>query len=162
MISGAIKIRELKAVDIPECAKILYALPDWFGLEESNRAYIGSLGTSPGAVALDRDEIVGFIALIKHNDESYEINVMAVPKNLHRQGIGSALVRWAEQWCMARSIPWLHVKTRGPSTPDPGYDRTRQFYLAQGYAPLFESRTLWGPQDAALVSVKDLGRGAAA
>ena len=82
---------------------------------------------------------------------------MAVPKAHHRQGIGSALIRWAELWCRERRIPWLHVKTRGLSTPDPGYDRTRQFYLAQGYAPLFESLTLWGPENAALVMVKHIG-----
>jgi GNAT superfamily N-acetyltransferase len=151
-----VRVRTLEANDIAACERILYALPDWFGLEASNRAYIESLATSPAAVAIDADEIVGFIALLRHFDESYEINVMAVPQHRHRRGIGSALVGWAESWCRARSIPWLHVKTRGPTTPDPGYDRTRRFYLAMGYAPLFESLTLWGPEDAALVLVKKL------
>jgi GNAT superfamily N-acetyltransferase len=152
-----IPVRELQPDDIAACERILNALPDWFGLEASNRAYIDSLATSPAAVATDGDVIVGFIALIRHFDASFEINVMAVPEDRHRQGIGSALIGWAESWCRARSIPWLHVKTRGPATPDPGYDRTRRFYVAMGYAPLFESLTLWGAQDAALVLVKHLG-----
>jgi len=151
-----VTVRELQMDDIGTCSRILHSLPDWFGLEESNRAYVESLRTSPGAVAVVDGKIVGFIALTKHTERSYEINVMAVSRERHRQGIGSCLIRWAEQWCRSRSVPWLHVKTRGPSTPDPEYDRTRQFYLAQGYEPLFESLTLWGPENAALVPVKHL------
>ena len=152
-----ISVRDLEPNDIPGCARILGSLPDWFGMEESNRAYIASLATSPGAVAVDGEAIVGFIALIEHFETSYEINVMAVPREQHRHGIGARLIDWAEAWCRARSIPWLHVKTRGPATPDPEYERTRRFYLAMGYAPLFESLTLWGPENAALVLVKHLG-----
>jgi GNAT superfamily N-acetyltransferase len=160
MVKRRLSVRDPRSEDIADCSRILYALPDWFGIEESNRAYIDSLHTSPGAVATDDGDIVGFIALVQHTDASYEINVMAVAKERHRQGIGSALINWAETWCRDRSIAWLHVKTRGPSTPDPGYDRTRRFYIAQGYAPLFESLTLWGPENAALVLVKHLTFGA--
>jgi len=156
MVTREIHVRALELDDIGPCARILNALPDWFGMEESNRAYVESLRTSPGAVVTEGAEIVGFIALLRHTEYSWEINVMAVPQDRHRRGIGSALIRWAERWCRARDVAWLHVKTRGPSTPDPGYDRTRQFYLAQGYAPLFESLALWGPENAALVLVKHL------
>ncbi len=153
---ATLHIRDLQQQDIAACETILYALPDWFGLEASNRAYVESLRRLPGAVAIREDEIVGFIALIEHTPDSYEIQVMAVSEACHRLGIGSALIRWAESWCRQRQIPWLHVKTRGPSTPDSGYERTRRFYIAQGYAPLFESLTLWGPEDAALILVKHL------
>jgi GNAT superfamily N-acetyltransferase len=159
MVNSLPNVRTLRPPDIADCSRILHSLPNWFGMEESNRAYIDSLRTSPGAVATDGEDIVGFIALVRHTDDSYEINVMAVPEDHHRRGIGSSLIHWAENWCRERSIPWLHVKTRGPSTPDPGYDRTRQFYLAQGYAPLFESLALWGPENAALVLVKHIACG---
>jgi GNAT superfamily N-acetyltransferase len=161
MVNSLLNVRTLRPEDVADCSRVLYSLPDWFGMEESNRAYIDSLRTSPGAVATEGDVIVGFIALVRHTDDSYEINVMAVPEDRHRRGIGSALVDWAENWCRERSIPWLHVKTRGPSTPDPGYERTRRFYLAQGYAPLFESLALWGPENAALVLVKHIACGTA-
>lgn len=39
-------------------------------MEESNRAYIDSLRTSAGAVAVEGDDIVGFIALVQHTDDS--------------------------------------------------------------------------------------------
>ena len=45
-----------------------------------------------------------------------------------------------------REVRWLHVKTRGPSTYDEDYERTRRFYLAVGFEVLYESRTEWGPE----------------
>jgi GNAT superfamily N-acetyltransferase len=151
------QIRELTLSDIHDCKKILYGLPKWFGMEESNRAYIESLRTLPGAVALVNGRIIGFIALFEHTPESYEIHVMAVDETFHRQGTGRALIQWAESWCREKDIPWLHVKTRGPLTPDPYYERTRLFYLGRGFQPLFESLTLWGPENSALVMVKKIG-----
>jgi GNAT superfamily N-acetyltransferase len=89
--------------------------------------------------------------------------VIAVDPAFHRAGSGTQLIDWAETWCQARGARWLHVKTRGPSTPDPQYDRTRAFYRAYGFEPLFESLELWGPENAALIVVKHLnaagGRG---
>jgi len=156
MSTDSIQVRDLTLADIPDCKRILYSLPNWFGIEASNRAYIESLHTLPGAVAVISKQLVGFIAVIEHTPHSYEIHVMAVDESYHRQGAGKVLIRWAESWCTKRGISWLHVKTRGPSTPDPGYERTRKFYLGRGFEPLFESLTLWGPQDAALIMVKHL------
>ena len=153
-------LRELKPPDVLACARILAELPDWFGLEASNRAYVESLARLPGAVAESQGRIVGFAAIELHNPVSAEIAVMAVERSLHRRGIGTALVRWARQASRTLGAHWLHVKTRGPSTPDPEYERTRAFYLAQGFEPLFESRTLWGEENAALVLVSSLEPGA--
>jgi steroid delta-isomerase-like uncharacterized protein len=152
----SLSVRDLKPADVPACARILAELPDWFGLEASNRAYVESLSRLPGAVAESDGRIVGFSAIDLHNPVSAEIHVMAVERDRHRQGIGRALVRWARQASRARGARWLHVKTRGPSTPDPEYERTRAFYLAEGFEPLFESRTLWGEANAALILVSSL------
>jgi GNAT superfamily N-acetyltransferase len=151
------RIRDIDATDIPACAEILAALPDWFGLEESNRRYIENLSRLPAAVALVSGEVVGFVSLERHNPHSVEIEAMAVEPGLHREGVGGALIVWAEGWCAEKGVRWLHVKTRGPATPDPGYERTRAFYLAAGFDPLFETLELWGPEDAALVLVKRVG-----
>ena len=152
----SITVRTLDPADVPACEKILADLPDWFGLEASNRAYVESLGRLPAAAACADGRIVGFAALELHNPVSAEIHVMAVERALHRRGVGTALVRWARQASRELGAHWLHVKTRGPATPDPEYERTRAFYLAQGFEPLFESRTLFGPEDAALVLVSSL------
>jgi len=152
----SIAVRELKPPDVAACARILAGLPDWFGMEEANRAYVASLSRLPGAVAERDGRIVGFLALELHNPVSAEIHVMGVELALHRQGVGRELVRWARGASRALGARWLHVKTRGPATPDPGYERTRAFYLAQGFEPLFESRTLWGAENAALILVASL------
>ena len=149
-------VRELKPADVPGCARILADLPDWFGLEASNRAYVESLSRLPAAVAESEGRVVGFAAIELHNPVSAEIHVMGVERALHRRGVGGALVRWARQAARERGAHWLHVKTRGPLTPDPDYDKTRAFYLAQGFEPLFESLALWGPENSALVLVMRL------
>jgi GNAT superfamily N-acetyltransferase len=149
-------VRELEPADIPECERVLYGLPDWFGLPESNRAYIEALSRFPGAVAEIDGRIVGFVALEEHDPRSVELHVIAVQQDRHRQGTGTALVEWAEDWCRGRGVRWFHVKTRGPSTPDPEYERTRYFYLARGFEPLFETLELWGPENAALIMVMRL------
>jgi GNAT superfamily N-acetyltransferase len=135
---------------------VLRALPDWFGLEESNRAYVESLRRLPGAVAESRGEVIGFVALEESNPLSWEIHVMGVLREWHRRGVGRQLVRWSREFAAARGAHWLHVKTRGPLTPDPDYEKTRAFYLAQGFEPLFETLAMWGPENSTLVLVMRL------
>lgn len=147
-------IRPFVASDFGRCEEILAGLDDWFGIEEANRAYLEGLRILPTAVAERDGRIAGFLSLRVHNPRSAEIEALAVDRALHRQGAGRALVAWAVDWCRANATPWLHVKTRGPSTPDPGYERTRKFYEAIGFDPLFESLTLWGEADAALIMVR--------
>jgi GNAT superfamily N-acetyltransferase len=97
---------------------------------------------------------VGFLSLREHSARSFEIEVLAVPALLHRRGIGSALVRHGEDWLRSRGVEFVHVKTLGPSRPDPYYARTRAFYQAMGFRPLFESTAFWGDEHPSLVLVK--------
>jgi GNAT superfamily N-acetyltransferase len=149
-------IRSFNNDDRDACADLLNRLPEWFGIAETNAAYIHSLGRLPTAVAELDGQIVGFAAVEFHNYESAELNVIAVSRDRHHHGIGSELLNWAQDYCRDRGAVWFHVKTRGPSTPDPDYEKTRRFYLSRGFAELFETLDLWGPQDAALILVKKL------
>jgi GNAT superfamily N-acetyltransferase len=149
-------IRSLQLADVDACAAVLDRLPEWFGMPQANATYVEGLKRLPGFVAEVDGTVVGFIAMTRHAPESAEITVMAVEPTRHRQGFGHALVAAAEAWCRSERVQWLHVKTRGPSTFDDDYERTRRFYLAEGFAPLYESLTEWGPANAALVLVKHL------
>jgi GNAT superfamily N-acetyltransferase len=149
-------IRPLTDEDIPHCATLLNRLPAWFGIPESNAAYIASLHELPGFVALEDGEVVGFVAVLAHGPRSAEISVMGVDPTRHRTGVGRSLVDAVESWCSANDVTWLHVKTRGPSTYDDDYEQTRRFYRGVGFEPLYESLTEWGPDNAALVLVKNL------
>jgi GNAT superfamily N-acetyltransferase len=151
-----VSIRGFVEQDRELCKQVLAELRDWFGIKSSNEAYISILGSVPTAVAVVDDEIIGFAALEQHNKDSIELHVIAVKKAYHNRGIGTKLINWAESWCRVKGVSWFHVKTRGPSTPDPGYEKTRKFYEAKEFVPLFESLVIWGPENAALVMVKKL------
>jgi len=151
-------IDKFKDEDRRSCESILGSLPQWFGIDETNRAYIEVLGKFPTSVARLNDSVVGFVALEEHTSNSVELHILAVSPELHRTGIGKKLLEWSENYCRDRNVKLFHVKTRGPSTPDPDYEKTRQFYLAHGFETLFESLALWGPEDAALILVKTISK----
>ena len=149
-------IRLFQDDDRAHCAQLLGNLNEWFGIAEANAAYIDSLGELPTAVAEENGTIAGFAAVELHNPMSAELHVIAVDRTRHYGGIGSSLLQWAEGYCRDQGVMWFHVKTRGPSTPDPDYEKTRKFYHSRGFAELFETLDLWGPLDAALIMVKKL------
>jgi coenzyme F420-0:L-glutamate ligase/coenzyme F420-1:gamma-L-glutamate ligase len=135
---------------------VLRDLPDWFGIEEATRRYIEDAATLP-TLAVEPD--IGFLCLKQHTPRAAEIYVMGVRRAQHRRGIGRALVAAAESWCRVRGVPYLHVKTLGPSRPDPGYDATRSFYEAVGFVALEELHGLWDENNPTLVLVKDVQPG---
>ncbi|MFA5785439.1 MAG: GNAT family N-acetyltransferase [Actinomycetota bacterium] len=154
-----VNVRSLAAGDISSCGTVLAGLPEWFGLKEANAAYIESLRELPAFVAESAGNILGFLALRLHGPKSAEVHVVAVAPTMRRSGVGHQLIAKAREWCSDRGVRWLRVTTRGPSTPDPFYEQTRAFFLAEGFEPLFESLTLWGPDDACLVLVQCLSAG---
>jgi GNAT superfamily N-acetyltransferase len=139
-----------------ECADLIAALPDWFGIPEANAAYLRSLVELPSWLAVQAGKVAGAAVLAQHFPESFEIHFMAIHPSFHRQGIGRRLVEQVESEARLRGGRWLHVKTLASSHPDPYYARTRAFYLALGFAPLFESDAFWGPENPAVVLIKSL------
>jgi GNAT superfamily N-acetyltransferase len=136
------------------CEQVLCALPDWFGRPAANQEYIRELSLF-STFAVERDGCTaGFINLREHNAGSWEINCLALEPGLHRRGVGRQLVEYAEAWLRGRGVSLLHVKTLAPSRPDAFYARTREFYRAVGFRPLFETAELWGPATPCLVLVK--------
>jgi ribosomal protein S18 acetylase RimI-like enzyme len=79
---------------------------------------------------------------------------MAVLPQLHRRGIGKALLGHAEGVLAAEGVEFLQVKTLAPSKPDEGYDRTRAFYRANGFRALEEFPDLWDSENPALQMIK--------
>jgi coenzyme F420-0:L-glutamate ligase / coenzyme F420-1:gamma-L-glutamate ligase len=135
---------------------ILGDLPDWFGIEEATRALVEETARLPTfVVPPDR----GFASVKRHTAGAAELFVLGVRRELHRQGIGRALVAAAEAWCRAHGVRFLHVKTLGPSREDEGYAATRAFYEALGFVPLEELRTLWDEDNPALILVKSVEPG---
>ncbi len=81
---------------------------------------------------------------------------MAVLPEVHRSGLGRALVAAAEGYLRERSFELLQVKTLGPTHPSDEYRRTRLFYEAVGFQALEEIHGLWGSGNPCLLMVKAL------
>jgi GNAT superfamily N-acetyltransferase len=139
------------------CRRVLAALPTWFGIPESVAAYVASADAHPTILASVSGEDVGLLTLVTHTPYAAEVYVMGVLPECHRRGVGRAMLGRAEEWLLARDIEYLQVKTLSPAHPDPGYAKTRAFYLACGFRPLEEFPVLWGPEQPALQMVKKLG-----
>lgn len=138
--------------------RILAALPEWFGMEDSNRNYVAEAAHVPSWAAFDEhDEVVGICLVRRHNDVAAEIDLLAVPPELHRHGIGRRLVDAVADQLQAEGVRLLQVKTFGPSGDSEEYERTRAFYLVLGFLPLEERTDIWEEDNPCLISVKPLG-----
>ncbi len=137
--------------------RLLRALPDWFGIEQSVREYVEGARTKPTYLAVDSatTEAIGALLITRHFPESAEMHVLAVDPGHHRRGIGTALAQRFEDDMRADGARLLEVKTLGPSCPDESYAKTLAFYRAIGYLPLEELQGLWA-EDPALILVKPL------
>ena len=140
--------------------RLLSALPAWFGIPESNAAYVRAGRELPTYLARPADDPdaapAGVLLAQRHFPEAAEIHLMAVDPGLHRSGAGRALVQALEADLVADGCGLLQVKTLGPSHPDPGYALTRTFYAAVGFRPLEELLEFWDRGNPCLIMVKAL------
>ena len=142
----------------PEAVEqLLRGLPEWFGIEESNRAYVDSARVLPSTAAVIDGEIVGVCLVRLHNPLAAELHLLAVRRDFHRRGIGRRILDAVETHLRAEGVQLLQVKTFGPSGHSVEYERTRLFYEALGFVPLEERTDIWGPGNPCLILVKPLG-----
>jgi GNAT superfamily N-acetyltransferase len=134
------------------CEDVLRELPGWFGLEDANARYVRNVAALP-TFAIGRD---AFLSLKLHGEQAAEVYVMGVRPEQHGRGLGTALLRAAEDYLRARGVEYLQVKTLGPSRPSERYERTRRFYEARGFVPLEELRGVWDDDNPCLILVKRL------
>jgi GNAT superfamily N-acetyltransferase len=81
---------------------------------------------------------------------------MGVSPQMHRKGMGRALMNQAQVWLKGQGIEYMQVKTLGPSHPDAGYAQTRAFYEAMGFRPLEEFKQIWNEHNPCLIMIKQL------
>jgi len=152
--------------------RLLRALPQWFGIEASSAAYVEAARRLPAYLAWpapgpssassapagpgEGPGAAGVLLLERHFPGAAEIHLIAVDPAYHRHGAGRALVAAAETGLIADGVEFLQVKTLGPSRPDEGYERTREFYAAMGFTPLEEIHGLWDQGNPCLIMIKHL------
>lgn len=138
------------------CENILRALPNWFGIESAILNYIADVKKMETWVVQDKNETVGFVSINKHNSYTAEIHVMGILENYQGKSLGSDLVKYIEDTLRNENFKFLTVKTLSASRPNEFYDKTRKFYLKNGFAPLEEFKTLWGEANPCLFMAKSL------
>jgi len=153
-----ITLRDQESAAGSICLKILDALPQWFGIPEANDDYVAFADSSPSVVASVDGEEVGLLTLHLHSPYAAEIHLIAVLPQHHRQGIGREMLKHAEHRLAQQGVEFLQVKTLSEKRPDPNYDKTRLFYLSQGFRPLEEFPALWDPANPALQLIKSLNK----
>jgi ribosomal protein S18 acetylase RimI-like enzyme len=137
------------------CGPILRSIPEWFGIEEATAGYIAATATKPTWIAWVGDAAAGFVSITRHYPGAAEIHCIAVHKDFHGRGVGTALVRHVEALLRDDGVRYLQVKTMGPSRPNAEYARTLRFYESRGFERLEEVHGLW-PRMPALILVKRL------
>jgi ribosomal protein S18 acetylase RimI-like enzyme len=138
------------------CEPVLRALPEFFGIEDANLHYLDAIDRLPTFVALNQDQVIGFLTIYQHYPKAAEVYITGVHPDYQRRGLGSALMRAAETHLRKQGVEYLQVKTLGPSHPDEGYAQTRAFYLSMGFTPLEEFQTMWDEANPALLLIKKL------
>ena len=138
------------------CEKILRALPDWFGIEESLVQYVKDADVMPTMLAKDDDIVVGFLTIKRHFPESAEIHCMGILPQYHRRGIGRLLIKALQNYITDKGVTILQVKTVSADRDCSAYAKTRAFYKAVGFIPLEVFPNLWDKPNPCLVLVKQI------
>ena len=140
-----------------QARRVLASVPEWFAIESANEHYIASTARYPTWIASDpaTHEAVAFLTVMQHYAHAAEVWCMAVHRQWHRRGVGSALLSVVERQLASAGTRFLQVKTKGPSLPCREYEQTLRFYQSQGFHELEELRGIW-PGIPALLLVKTL------
>ena len=138
------------------CAAITAALPNWFGQEASNAAYIKGVAEKDCFVVRSPSGgVIGLLSLQVPFPNNADIYWLGVLPEYHHQGIGRVLAEAAFDRARSKGCSTITVETLGPSAPDQGYAKTRAYYGGMGFKPLFEL-THHGPENPLLYLVRPL------
>ena len=134
-----IKIEQVSA-DIAEslCRQITEKLPDYFGLPEINEHYAQGVKERINIAAKIDNQYVGLISLEFPYPQNANIYWMAIFPEYHNQSIGKKLIEAAYKLAKARQAKTLTVETLSPKNADDNYLKTYNFYLKNGFTPLFD------------------------
>lgn len=79
--------------------------------------------------AWQEEQLLGCIALKRHNATMAEIKSMRTAKTARGRGVAKALLQHLEQFCLAEKISILYLETG----VEPYFSAARQLYKSQGY-----------------------------
>ena len=127
--------------DAEVCDSVLATLPYHFGDPTGQADCAKAVRSERGWVAVDGDDVVGFLTVAPSSDEALEITWMAVRMDRRRSGIGAQLMGAVTEAAAEDGFRQLVVLTLGTSEPEDAedsYEGTRRFYKREGFVPLKE------------------------
>ncbi len=134
-----IKIEEISA-DIAEnlCRQITASLPEYFGLPKVNEHYAVGVRERINIAAKSDNEYIGLISLEFPYPGNCNIYWMAISPKYHGQGIGAKLIAEACKLAKNNLANTITVETLSLTNSDENYLKTYNFYLSNGFMPLFD------------------------
>lgn len=133
--AAALRIRPLAPADAPAVLALARSLGEWFnreGLEEMER----DLAIHEGLVAEAEGRLEGFATWRPCGEGTADLSWMGVSRELHRGGVGTALLDAVLAELERQGVLALEVSTVADSCDYEPYVRTRGFYRARGFRDL--------------------------
>lgn len=147
-MSTTLLLRKAKKSDIEQVLKIE---KESFKASWSKSSFLSELKQDPQIglfyVAEKDGEIVGYIILHLYEKGVHIINI-AVKKNQRRKGIGSMLIKKAEEIAIERNIPLLVLEVRVSNTP------AIQLYKKLNFETVHILKDFYGNKEDALLMIK--------
>jgi ribosomal protein S18 acetylase RimI-like enzyme len=134
-VPDAVTIRRAREPDTEGCVAVLGDLPDYFtpDTHDQVRAAVPEQGAW---VAVDGDDIVGFVVAEQRYPTAAEITFAAVLRNRQNDGVGTALIERAMAELAAEGTQFVEVKTLDASAGYEPYVATRAFWERRGFVQI--------------------------
>lgn len=126
------KIEPLSSDHYAGIMDVVKELPAWFDEDARTRAIPVDLHFQEGFVALEDEQVLGFITYFVAEGR-VTIGWMGVRPSFHRRGIGGALLRALEEFCRSVGIEEIATYTLGDTVDYEPYEGTRDFYFKHGF-----------------------------
>ena len=101
-------------------ARVLAALPEWFGIPESTAQYVEDCKTLPFVAVCHGETPVGFLALRQTAPQAGEVDVMGTLPAYHRKGAGRGAVGLGGAVRPGRRVEAAPGEDGGRLPPQPG------------------------------------------
>jgi ribosomal-protein-alanine N-acetyltransferase len=101
-------------------------------------------------VAFSSDQIIGFVVLGREPQKVGHIVTIDVVQSARGTGVGSALMKTAEDWAFRQGLHLIYLETAEDNRP------AQCFYMARGYAKVEEIPNYYSAGQTAWVMVKYL------
>ena len=137
--------------------EIMNSLPTWFSPPEDIAKKSIMHREMPFFAVFDGNKVIGFLALKVHNEYTVDMYNLGVLEKYHRQGIGHIMLKSVENYCKENGYKFITVKTLDSSAQYEPYERTRSFYLKNGFYPLEVFPLFWNEENPCLFLAKYIG-----